>query len=131
MNLIEIYVPVYQNTFDKIIGDGNTKEALLSDNYSKKLISYIYDNQNCGNFDKYRNVIELSFGVELFTKPKSNNNENNLEREYKTIKLSIFIDDLVEEDFTDIMSEIMDKHPWECPVLKATYDSKVYFPEKK
>jgi hypothetical protein len=131
MNLIEIYVPIYQNTFDKIMGNGNTKDALLADNYSKDLVSYIYDSDNCGNFDKYKNVIELSLGVELFTKPEDETNKEALEREYKSIKLSIFIEDLVEEDFTQIMNEIINKHPWECPILKVVFDSKIYFPEKQ
>lgn len=108
MNFIEVYTPITKESFLEVV-EGNI-DVIFSDNYAKDILSLLKNNKLNGNFGNYKEVLEISLGIESYTPSEFSGVHN--------IKITAFLDkDADREEIYNLVKEIIAIHPWEHPVM--------------
>ncbi len=108
MNFLEVYLPITKETFLDVIS-GNT-EAIFSDEYAESILSLLKKSDINGNFCNYKEVLEISLGLESYSPSEFKSVHN--------IKATAFLDDDINNvKIVSLVEEVIKLHPWEHPVI--------------
>ena len=122
MNFLEIYVPITKGTFLDIV-KGNV-DVVFNDKYAKAILFELKANLINGNFCDYREVLEISLGLETYSPSEFSAVHN--------IKVTAFInEDYDSIAIIDLVEKLVNNHPWEHPVMTIWLDDFRMMSKKK
>ncbi len=119
---VTIHCPISAETLRQLTG--GDLEAIERDDAAAAILAVIRASDQLGDFDLYRGVFEVSFGLEGFTSTDRANPTSGQPGERTlspTAIISTYVDAAVSDpELAKVIDALVLAHPWETPVIEVS-----------